>query len=139
MDGKTWERQHRNWMYQELKEAGIELTPDNISCIIDQMDSRKRREKHPDRCTKWDCHKGLDYLTCFFCACPHYPDEASTQPCKIGSTKGFFYQSVTDPSMKVWDCTLCSAYHTRFSAENYLRRNFEAIKRLMLASQEETL
>lgn len=139
MEAETWERQHWSWMSEELKELGIELTLENIPQIIDQMDSGKRKERHPERCTNWNCHPKLDYINCFFCACPHYPTNPATEQCKIGSTKGFFYQSTVDPSIKVWDCTPCHAYHSRASAENYLRRNFDAIKKLMLTSQEETL
>jgi Zn-finger protein len=136
---QDWEKQHWQWMSEELKELGIAITLDNVSIIIEVMDSTERMKRHPERCTNWRCHKQLEEINCFFCACPHYDNSKEKGGCKINSKRGFFYKSLKDQTEVIWDCNTCTAYHGRISASNYLRKNFSRIKDLIVQASSKPL
>jgi hypothetical protein len=128
-----WQTSHLERILKELKEAGIELTRENIDIIIHETDYKTRSKKHPDSCPCYNssgsCHIDIESLNCFLCACPNY---SLPMPgfCKIDSPfkKNFIDNNI--PGGFVLDCSDCIIPHFQGYLRTYLEKNIDSLKKL---------
>lgn len=141
----NWEKEHLKKMLKELKQAGIELTLENISQIIEETSFRVRSQKHPDECPQYQlgelCFKGVvefDF-NCLLCSCPnydvHFRHETIVGRCLMGSSKGKYHYSAKFQNVGVLDCTACPMYHSPKEVTQYLRANMDRLKEIASRSK----
>lgn len=122
---QKWELYHQKKILNELIEAGINLTLENIPKIIEETSFEIRSKKYPNDCPYYHlgkpCHPEIVNLNCFLCACPNYQSESLEGGCKINSKKGKFTYHPSLPKGKVWDCSNCTINHSPKEVEKYLR------------------
>jgi len=131
---EIWSQKHIQTILQELKQADIQLTPENIEKIIQQTNYSTRSQNHPTACPVYlpnskPCHEDIKQLNCFLCACPNYTSQLPCA-CKIDSTNGTYYQNPNIPGGEVWDCNRCITPHTQEFLRTYLENNMEQLKKL---------
>jgi Zn-finger protein len=134
---QAWEEQHWKNVDQELKEAGLSWRKEDIEKIIELMSFKERSKRHPKKCTLYPagkpCHDQVEDLNCLLCSCPQYDSSTKEGGCKIKSRYGFLYQSQTDPTIRVWDCSNCTNYHSPAAVRNFIGKN---LARLASASSK---
>jgi len=135
---QAWEEKHWQNVFQELREAKIELKAENIPKIIEYMSFKERSKRNPERCTLYvrgiSCHPKVKDLNCLLCACPQYDSSREEGGCRINCARGFCYSSKFHPDIRVWDCSNCKAYHRPDSVRLFLEKNIDR-----LAAMSETL
>jgi Zn-finger protein len=134
---QEWEVREWRFRFQELEEAGIALKKENIEAIIEHMKFEKRSKRNSKRCTLYptgkSCHPEVEDLNCLLCACPSYNNFTLRGACREKSPKGFYYQSIADSNVQVWDCSNCTRYHSTQQVRAYLAKNFENLLQLSCA------
>jgi Zn-finger protein len=126
---QTWEEEHRQSILQELEEAGIKFSAENIDLIIEETSFRVRSVKHRKKCPYYyekdppeSCYPSIQDLNCFLCACPNYASEKLDGGCRINSRFGKMKHHPNLPAGRVWDCSDCPVNHTPREVKDYLRR-----------------
>jgi Zn-finger protein len=131
---QNWEIFHLKQIFSELKEADLDLTPENISHILKQTSFEVRSKRYPDRCPYYQknpptpCHLEVNDLNCFLCACPEYDNTTHEGRCKMGSRMGKWYYHQALPQGRVWDCSDCPTPHFPDYVEKFLIQNIERLK-----------
>ena len=129
---QRWEEHHKKEILKELKQAGIELTIQNIPRIINETSFKVRSKKYPEKCPyykhSYSCHPEIKDLNCFLCACPQYISESEQGGCKIDNINGKWQYHNHLPKRRVWDCSDCKAYHHPKEVEKYLKDNIDNLR-----------
>jgi Zn-finger protein len=140
---QKWERGHWQNVFRELRDAGIELNPENIEAIIEHMSFRKRSKRNPDLCKPLyslgkSCHPEINDLNCLLCACPSYDSSTEYGGCKSKDGRGNIRYHQKLPKGQVWECTKCSRYHSPEEVRHFLKDNIFRLRELCEKSLSET-